>query len=41
MKSNYDVFFVSGKEKKLHQIEFFGELGEVEDLGVRCQEKET
>ena len=31
MKSNYDVFFVFGKEKKLHQIKFFwAEWGMVE-----------
>ena len=34
MTSNYDVFFVFGKEKKLHQIIF---LGELERLGIRCQ----
>lgn len=27
MTRNYDVFFVFGKAKKLHQINFFGELG--------------
>jgi hypothetical protein len=41
MKSNYDVFFVLGKEKKLHQTKFFWGNGEAEDSGVRCQEKET
>ncbi len=29
MTRNYDVFFVFGKEKKLHQKRFFGELGEL------------
>ncbi len=27
MTRNYDVFFVFGKEKKLHQTIFFGEIG--------------
>ena len=27
MTRNYDVFFVFGKAKKLHQIKFFVELG--------------
>ena len=39
MTRNYDVFFVFGKEKKLHQIKFFWGVGEVEDAGVRCQGK--
>ena len=29
MPRNYDVFFVFGKAKKLHQKRFFGELGEL------------
>jgi hypothetical protein len=37
MTSNYDVFFVFGKEKKLHQRIFLGGVGKVEDSGVRCQ----
>ena len=37
MTRNYDVFFVFGKEKKLHQTNFFWGVGEVEDAGVRCQ----
>jgi hypothetical protein len=27
MTRNYDVFFVFGKEKKLHQIKFFWGVG--------------
>jgi len=34
MTRHYDVFFVFGKEKKLHQIKFFWGVGEVEDAGV-------
>ena len=34
MTRNYDVFFVFGKEKKLHPINFFWGVGEVGDSGV-------
>ena len=41
MTRNYDVFFVFGKEKKLHQTNFFGELERLrmQVSGVRCQGK--
>jgi hypothetical protein len=43
MTRNYDVFFVFGKAKKLHQTKFFWGVGElrIQVSGVRCQEKET
>ena len=34
MTRNYDVFFVFGKAKKLHQRIFLGGVGEVEVSGV-------
>jgi hypothetical protein len=37
MTSNYDVFFVFGKEKKLQERIFLGGVGEVEDSGVRVR----
>jgi hypothetical protein len=38
MTRNYDVFFLFGKEKSYIRYIFLG-VGEVEDAGVRCQER--